>query len=890
MWGRHNRTLSFYLLGIVVVGSAVLIGGIETGSTLLNPPPLHTLSNLHTASASIVLILGVLALIQYAYQQRRLLIFIGCAYLAFFALSLGLFASNLPATAADNSHQFFWINWVARSALAGILCLACLGKVRWTWQHPMNRVYVAGFVLSVILIAYNAPALSKLTHASVLIPHPEAFFPGLLFLFTAVYMLRRKRWQSTVLDYTLVLALLINAGSDILLNAFSVSINSPAFLLATGFALLSHTLLLVGLLVQQIQQQQLAKSKHQHIATESLRQHNILTNLADGIFTLNDNHRIESINPAMSNMFGYREQDILGKHISLFICEPFDDMLSSQAQTQNWQRYSTNLLGVSEEIFGTHADGSRFPVSISTSVMYTNNIASITGTVRDISARRMAEQLVIESEKRFRGLFDVAPIGILMLELNDDVLDLVGANKAASQMFDTDLTSKLGTDFSLSCPEFLNDKIKMVFKKIAAKVTTTTQNTQIKTEFYENKKQARVYEAYGYQTSLNKIVVMLTDVTERLHAQKMHDEFVATISQELSTPLTAIRSSLGFVASGTMGDIPEKIKNFIDVAHNNSERLLCLINDIIDISNIQSGEAYFNFENNNLNNIIQTAVDNNAERATQFSIALNKTNAKDNPDIFSDPKRITQLLTQLISNAINFSSHGSKVNVGLFDTNTFTRIYVTDKGCGIPDAFKQKVFNKFAQADTLNANHVGGTGLGLNICKAICKRHRGQINFVSLEEHGSCFYLDIPKHTRHQEGNAVSLMETYNVLLLDNDPVSHYTQSVALTELGFTITAVANCQRIKDELRLKHYSAVVVNINSIEVSEAASLNKLSTLAQANFPIIIIGSDESDRTIAESTDANPCLHQLKAPISNHALNNLIRAKNTATSAIKIRKRG
>lgn len=240
---------------------------------------------------------------------------------------------------------------------------------------------------------------------------------------------------------------------------------------------------------------------------------------------------------------------------------------------------------------------------------------------------------------------------------------------------------------------------------------------------------------------------MTFDITERRKIELMKSEFVATVSHELRTPLTSINGALRLIGAGLAGALTEKAKDLIAIASRNSERLLRLINDILDIEKIESGSMEFELRPTELQPVLQDSIAASSSFAEQYGVTLHlqpDSSDQQNSMINVDKDRLTQIVINLISNAIKFSSTGGSVSVSLSSVNGIARIAVSDQGCGIPKDFYNKIFQKFSQVDGSNIKKKGGTGLGLSICKTMVEQMQGKIGFESEVGVGSMFYVEFP--------------------------------------------------------------------------------------------------------------------------------------------------
>ena len=236
----------------------------------------------------------------------------------------------------------------------------------------------------------------------------------------------------------------------------------------------------------------------------------------------------------------------------------------------------------------------------------------------------------------------------------------------------------------------------------------------------------------------------LTDISEHKKVERMKSEFVATVSHELRTPLTAIRGSLGLISGGALGGLPEKASELVALAARNSERLLHLINDILDVEKIESGKLEFKVERLSLASLLRQSIEVNAPYATQYGVSLHLSVENDALVVQVDPHRFLQVMDNLLSNAIKFSPKAGSVEIRAAAQGARVRVSVADHGPGIPEEFRQRIFQKFSQADSSSTRQNGGTGLGLSIAKALVERFGGQLQFASVVGEGSTFFFELP--------------------------------------------------------------------------------------------------------------------------------------------------
>ena len=233
------------------------------------------------------------------------------------------------------------------------------------------------------------------------------------------------------------------------------------------------------------------------------------------------------------------------------------------------------------------------------------------------------------------------------------------------------------------------------------------------------------------------------DLEERKQVERMKDDFVSVVSHELRTPLTSIRGALGLIRGGVAGELPEKIRPLFDIAATNCERLARLIDDILDTEKLKSGKMAFHFEPVELAQLVEQAVESLRAQAQAQEVELRIVETAPEAWVRADADRILQVLTNLLSNAVKFSPPGGHVEVAVTRNGQGIRALVTDHGEGIPPGFRFRIFEKFAQADSSQTRRKPGTGLGLNICRAIVERHGGRIWFDSKPGIATTFAFEL---------------------------------------------------------------------------------------------------------------------------------------------------
>ncbi|KAB8144619.1 PAS domain S-box protein [Chloroflexia bacterium SDU3-3] len=266
---------------------------------------------------------------------------------------------------------------------------------------------------------------------------------------------------------------------------------------------------------------------------------------------------------------------------------------------------------------------------------------------------------------------------------------------------------------------------------------------------------------------LTKFIVIQNDITYRKELEQMKNDFVALVSHELRTPLTSIRGALGLLVGGLAGELPPQAQAMIDIATNNSDRLVRLINDILDIEKIASGRMSFAIQPLPILPLIRQTIDANQPYTQQYGTWVELEGDLDEDAlVYIDPDRIIQVFTNLISNAAKFSPRGLPITITLSRHDSTMRVAVADSGPGIPAHFRSSIFQRFAQADSSSTRQKGGSGLGLSISKAIVEQLGGSIGFESVPDVGTVFFVDL----RMQPADPAAARQRLPARLLVCDP------------------------------------------------------------------------------------------------------------------------
>lgn len=222
------------------------------------------------------------------------------------------------------------------------------------------------------------------------------------------------------------------------------------------------------------------------------------------------------------------------------------------------------------------------------------------------------------------------------------------------------------------------------------------------------------------------------------------DELIATVSHELRTPLTSIKGALALATVLGRGQLPANVEELLEVAHRNAERLAALVDDLLDIERLEAGALQPKLESCTLDALLERAIADNAIYAAAFGVAYALEIEPDLPPVSLDPARFLQVMANLLSNAAKFSGRSTTVEIRATRMGASVAVAVRDRGPGIPEQLKARLYEKFARLDLVTRNDRGGTGLGLNITRRLVHLMGGEIACASKPGEGATFTVTFP--------------------------------------------------------------------------------------------------------------------------------------------------
>jgi len=388
---------------------------------------------------------------------------------------------------------------------------------------------------------------------------------------------------------------------------------------------------------------------------------------------------------------------------------------------------------------------------VSVAIAYRLNNVFLAGyRLRHAYARQLVEleeaRRQIEASGRKLALFaERAPIAVLELD-EDGVIREV--NQAAELLFGYAADELIGRSVKLIVQpqhhgDFERDWAQLMRsrKPVAGVVVRNPRRDGISIVC-----EWTVTPLVNREGQLLSVIAQGRDITAQREAERMKREFTSTLSHELRTPLTSIIGSLQLINAGVLGEVPKDVIELTEVAERNGQRLLDLINDILDIEKIESGKLTLNPEVIRVDELLRESMLLNKGFADRFRVRFEPRGAISTAEVHADRKRLQQVMTNLLSNAVKFSPEGQVVEITAEERGDTLRVGVHDRGPGIPEAFRPRIFGRFNQADSTTSRQKGGTGLGLAICKRLVEMMHGKIGFDDRAGGGTTFWFELPRH------------------------------------------------------------------------------------------------------------------------------------------------
>ena len=478
----------------------------------------------------------------------------------------------------------------------------------------------------------------------------------------------------------------------------------------------------------------------------------------DPVIMMNQDGNVTLWNKAAEKTYGYSQKEALGHSLHHLILPPKKYNVDQSVNLKNFKQTGQSpIFGKILELETTNKAGKIVPIELSVALIKTKNEISAFGIARDISIRKEHEKLLIQKnndikkEKERTEIF-LSSIGDGVLAI-DQNFKITYANHIAEKLLGWTLKELIGKDVydNITVKDGTNKTIakKKRALSLAVKSGKTISSSIINPVYYVRKDKSKFPVAITAAPinsggKFSGAIDVFKDITHEIEVGKMKNEFISLASHQLRTPLSAIKWYAEMLLEGNAGKLDAEQAKFVDNINLSNQRMIDLVNTLLNISRIESGRIIIESKPTDLKEIISAVVHEFEpkikEKKQKIIVNINPNLKKIN----CDPKLIFEVYKNLISNAIKYSPKEGEIQIFVSSDKDNVISQITDNGYGIPKKDQNKVFTKFYRGENILKIETEGTGLGLYLIKSIVESSGGKIWFKSQENKGTTFWFSLP--------------------------------------------------------------------------------------------------------------------------------------------------
>jgi PAS domain S-box-containing protein len=465
----------------------------------------------------------------------------------------------------------------------------------------------------------------------------------------------------------------------------------------------------------------------------------ITSSVGDGVVVFDARGRITDANPAALLMTG--DGELVGRDVTSLLATPAD-----RAALTRMLRRGELHAPVESELRLEPRGGLPYPVAVTVASMHDGG--GFVATARDVSEQHRHLRELEQLQRQHRRILDVAGDAIIGIDTRGVV---EYANPAAARLFGVPDGDLVGIDLHASFHHTSPDGRAVRWERCRTHhvLATGTAHTDAEEVYLRSD---GTFVAVEYAATPQRVdgrvtgaVMVMRDVTTRRELDRLKADFVSAVSHELRTPLTSIKGTLSLACGGVLGDLPDDVASMLAIAQTSTDRLIRLVNDLLDLTRLDAGAADLRPAPTRLATVVGDALD--AVRPCADGARVELVADVTDVTLTLDGDRIVQALTNLLANAVRYSPSGERVHVLAEVTDTSVTLSVREGGRGVPVEARERIFERFGQADASDSRERDGTGLGLPIARELVEQHGGRL-WLGESETGAVFHLELPRVQR----------------------------------------------------------------------------------------------------------------------------------------------